>query len=80
MNKKEFKKIWEIANSKEDLGDTDLTRFEGCAYPEFKKIHVTSREVAALIRYQALNLNGSFDMEEVDNCIFIAREKFTLLD
>ena len=80
MNKSELKKIMKIANGKEDLSNVDMEKFLGCAFPSFEKVHATSREVAHLFRWQAMQFNGEWDGIELDNCCKIARDKFIILD
>jgi len=80
MNKRELKKIMEIANSNEDLSMVGMHKFIGCAFPEFGRTYATSREVAALFRYQAKLLNGEWDGVELDDCCWIASKKFIILD
>jgi len=40
----------------------------------------TTRQVAKLLRWQAQNLNGSWDMGEVNNIAKIAQRKFLIIE
>lgn len=80
MNKQELKKIMEIAEDYDKCKGQDISLFEGCAYSNFKKVYCTKEQVASLFRYQALQFNGKWDMEALNECIEIARGKFTILN
>lgn len=79
MTKRELKAIFEIAKSNEDLSKEDLSVFDGYGLPGYDPVYVTKRAVAALIRWQALLLNGEWDLEELSG-IGRARRKFIILD
>ena len=80
MNKRELKQIMAIANSKESLENVDYRVLYGCALSDFKSVHCTKKQVAALFRWQALMFNGEWDSKELDDCCYIARKKFTIVD
>jgi hypothetical protein len=57
----------------------DLTIFEGYALNGFKEIYCTIRQVAALVRWQCLMLNGEMNGEELNNLAHAARHKFNII-
>ena len=75
----EFAEAFEIAKSDEDLSAIDDTPLYGCALRNFKPVHTTLRAVAKLIRWQALKLNGDWDMTEIDDLANIGRTKFLII-
>lgn len=79
MNKMEFKAAFEIANSDKDLSGVDDSPLFGCGLKGFQPVHTTLEAVAKLVRYQALYLNGNWDMAEVDNMACIARRNFIII-
>jgi len=46
---------------------------------DFDKKYCTIKQVAALLRWQALQLNGEWDSEELDSIFKIAQKKFLVL-
>lgn len=80
MKKAEFSAAAALAFDRtKDLENVDDSPLFGCGLPGFAPIFVTLEQVAKFIRYQCNLLNGGRDMEELENCAHIAREKFTLI-
>lgn len=78
MTKNEMKKAVELAKSDKELS-ADISMFNGYGLPSFEIIHTTIEAVANLIRWQAIQLNGNFDMEELDCIAKIGRKKFVII-
>jgi hypothetical protein len=79
MTKDEFSKAVEIAKSDADLSADVTGLFDGCGLPGFEPVHVTLRNVAELIRWQALQLNGQFDAEALNEVANIGRKRFIIV-
>jgi hypothetical protein len=80
VNKKEFKKAFALAQDVSQHLDADLSIFEGSAYSSFEPVYVTIKSVAALLRYQALQFNGQWDLQAVNDVAAIAKKRFRVLD
>jgi hypothetical protein len=80
MNKAEFKQAFAVAKSDVNLSEVDNTLLYGCGLPGFEPVYCTTRQVAKLLRWQAQNLNGSWDMGEVNNIAKIAQRKFLIIE
>jgi hypothetical protein len=63
-----------------DLTATDDTMLFGYGLPEFKPVHTTIAAVAKVIRWQARQFNGQWDMVELDALAKLARRKFIIVD
>ena len=81
MTTKQFQAAHEIAiNPSIPLyGVEDIAHFDGCGFQSWKGTTATTRQLAALIRWQSTRLDGSEDMDEL-NAIFAIRRKITILD
>lgn len=71
MTKTEFKQAFELAKSDGDT-DSNISHLFGCGLKDFVPVACTISQVAYLLRYQALQFNGEWVMEEVDNLFYIA--------
>lgn len=87
MNADQFRRAFAIADKRDatgrceiDLSNEDDSQFDGCALPGFQPIVATVRQVAKLMRYQAMYLNGRWDMEELNELQRLLRHKVTILD
>lgn len=78
MNIKQFREAFKLAKNFDiDLSSEDFDHLYGCGLSEFKPVSTTIKSVARLIRWQALCLDSSWDMEEVERlrrCINSAQE------
>lgn len=83
MTKNEFSEAVKLAkDSTRDLSAIDDSIVFGCGLPDFnngQKLVVTLEIVAKFIRWQCQYLGGGWDMEEMQNCFWIAKRKFLLV-
>ena len=82
MTKDELNKAADIAQSDTDLSnETDQIHiFDGFALPDFKPVYVTIEQVAALIRWQCVLLNGAgFNADAFDEVARIGKRKFIVV-
>lgn len=79
MTKTEFNQCFKIAQDKSISCDySNLHLFDGFALKSFKNIVCTTTDLAALIRWQAAQLNGNWDLEQIQE-IFNCKHKFKLI-
>ncbi len=77
MKLRDFNQAVTIAKSKAvDLTNVDDSHLHGCALPGFVPVVTNLSAVAKLIRWQCGQLNGQWDMEEMQNMWLIARYRF----
>lgn len=81
MNKAELKEAVAIAQSDADLSveGQQASIFDGFALPDFKPVTVTLRQVAELIRWQAIELNGQIDAEALNEVANCGRKRFLVV-
>ena len=81
MNTLQMREATELARNSNDreLTEVDTTILFGCALSNFKPVTTTIRVVAAMIRYQCIQLNGEFDTEELNSLANIFRRKVTII-
>lgn len=79
MKALDFARAATLAKSLAPLEWVDIAPLCGCALPGFDPVFVTLEQVAALIRWQALQFDGKFDGEELASLAAIARRKFFLI-
>lgn len=79
MRQAQLEAATQIAQSKEPLDKFATTIFDGFGLPNFNPIVVTLRELAWLIRWQCVRLNGTLDSNELSNIQAIGRRKFTIV-
>jgi hypothetical protein len=78
MNKLEFNKAFELA--KQGAGSFDnLDLFNGFGFRDFTPVCCTLEAMAGLMKWQALQLNGAWDMEAL-NTIWDSKRKFIIAD
>lgn len=79
MTRDEFKQATEMAlDRKQDLTNVDDSIFWGFGLPEFEPVNVTVRQVAKLIRWQAVMFNGELDASAYNEVAEIGRRKFSI--
>jgi hypothetical protein len=78
MTTKEFNEAVRIASRESDMPE-NIDCFWGFGLPEFQPVYVTLRQVAALIRYQAVQMNGAFDQEALAEVKYFAKRKFLIV-
>jgi len=80
MTLKEFKQAFEIAKSDKDLCNVSLDHLFGFGLKTFNPTSTTLDAVAATMRWQALSMNGEWDMEELNAIRECGRKKFLIID
>ena len=85
MNTNEFRQAFEIADSDDDLTGVDVSPFDGFGLPDFEPVVVSVRQVAALMRWQALyiycrNSEDRYDMEALNQIRRFGRKRFCVVD
>lgn len=78
MTKKEFSAALTIAQTIKTLSWDNLARFDGFGLKDFQKIQTTITDLAALISYQCIMLNGQIDYDALDE-IWNCRHKFEVV-
>lgn len=80
MTLSEFKAAFAIAkDTNRDLSEVDDSNLFGYGLPDFKPVHTTLEAVAKTIRWQALQWNGQWDAEELDEVARLGRRNFIVL-
>jgi len=81
MNRKEFLKAFALIQNQDvkDMSLETIDCFYGCALPDFKYTNCTLKQVAKLIRYQCLYLDGTLDINELNNIELISKKKFKII-
>ena len=81
MNKQELTNAMTVAKSDSDLssemGQIDI--FDGFALPDFKPVACTTRQVAALIKWQCFQFDGGIDAEALNEIRVCGRKKFEVV-
>jgi len=81
MTKTQFGEAVRIAQADRiDLSGVDDSLLHGCGLPDFKPVYCTVEQVAKLVRWNCMQLNGELDAEELNNVAHIARRKFLCLN
>jgi hypothetical protein len=80
MTTSEFQTAFSIANSESDLSGEDTSHFNGFALSDYEPRSCTVRQLAALMRWQALLFNGKWDMDALEDIRHCGRRKFIVLD
>lgn len=63
-----------------DLSATDDTMLFGYGLPSFRQTHTTLAAVAKILRWDALQFNGEWDAESLNQIGEIGRKKFLIVD
>jgi hypothetical protein len=81
MTKQEFSQAFQIAKSNEkiDPGQEPIDLFDGFGFKDFAPVYVTLKQVARLIRWQAICMDGSIDSENLQEIANIGRKKFFII-
>jgi len=81
MTKYEAQQAWKIAEDENiALDNEDLSPLFGYGKKTFQPVYVTLRQVAAVMRWQGLQMNGLWDMREVSDLITLGRRNFIILN
>lgn len=76
MNRQEFNRAFTIAQGPQSLPEGP---FNGFGLPDFQPVHVTLRQVAELMRWQALQFNGEWNAEALQEIAKHGRQKFIII-
>ena len=79
MTKEQLSKATELALSKESLINEDIGIFYGFGLDTFNPIVCTIRQLAALVRWQAIMLNGAIHGEALNEIAIEGRRKFQVI-
>lgn len=79
MTTKQFNQALSLATSKENLRDASIGVFDGFGLPDFQVVYVTLRQVARLIRWQALQFNGELDQAALREVKFFSKKRFSII-
>lgn len=79
MTKAEMTKAVELAKTRKVSVPTDLTVFDGFGFRDYKPVYVTLDAVAALVNWQALQFNGTYDPEAINEIAIVGRKKFQII-
>ena len=80
MTLQEFQSAFSIAKDfNRDLSNVDDSILYGYGLPEFKPVYTTLEAVAKTIRWQALQFNGQWDAQELDEVARLGRKNFLVL-
>ena len=82
MNKKEFSRAYALAISNQVIKpeEASIAIFDGFGFESFDKVYVTVKQVARLIRWQTVCLDGSIDQDNLQEIGECGRRKFLFLD
>lgn len=80
MNKAEMTQALAIAKDNTiDLLNEDISLFDGYGLSDFVPVHVTLRQVARIIRWQAQCLDGTWDANEINQIANKGRKRFMII-
>jgi hypothetical protein len=81
VTRQQLQQALEIAQSDVDLSaeSQDSGIFNGYGWPSFEPVTVTIRQVAELIRWQAINFDGTVNARELNALASVGRRKFQVL-
>lgn len=80
MNTNEFKKAFHIAKSNADLSTVSIDHLYGYGLKSFEPVTTTLEAIAAVMRWQALRFDGSWDMDEINDIKILGKKKFEVID
>jgi len=81
MTAAEFKQAVTLSrdNANPKVNGADMNCFDGFGLPNFQPVYVTVFQVARLIRWQAVQLNGEFDQVALDEVKRCGRNRFQII-
>lgn len=80
MNKAEMTQALAIAKNPEiDLTNEDISLFDGYGLSDFTPVHVTVKQVARVIRWQAQYMDGTWDANEINSIANLGRKRFMII-
>lgn len=77
---KQFKQAFKRAGSDEDFTNVNIALFMEYGKKTYKPVYCSIKQLAALIRYQCMYLDGEWDMEELQSLKKCSVNKFIILD
>lgn len=80
MNTKEFREALKVAKSNKDLSNISIDHLFGYGLKNFQSTSTSIDAVAAVMRWQALAMDGSWDEGEVNLIRLVGRKKFIISD
>jgi hypothetical protein len=88
MTKQEFQRAYAIAvDFDQSMLGVDISHFDKFAMPDFKPVHTTTVQLAALIRWQAVNIGHGkdepgpgIDAQALNEIRKAGRRKFIVVD
>jgi hypothetical protein len=82
MTHSQFNKVFRLASEQDFIAVTprEMTPLEGCALPGFNyKVAVTREVAASFLRWHALQLDGKWHLEKVEEMRKIFKRKVLLI-
>ncbi len=79
MTKTQLSEALHLAQSKDSLANEDTNLFDGFATKNFKPVICTIRQLAVLVRWRAVNLNGTVDMDGLNEVAYWGRLRFQVV-
>jgi len=79
MTLTQFQEAFTIAKSTKSLTDVDDSNLYGFGLDDFKPVHTTIDAVAKTIRWQALQFDGNWNAELLDEVAKCGRRNFIVL-
>ena len=61
------------------LENVDIDHLCGFGLADFKPVHTTIQAVARMMRWQGAMMNGSWDMDAIDEVCQLGRSRFLIL-
>lgn len=61
------------------LEKEDISHFDGFGLPGFKRVTATILQVASLLRWQCIRMNGSVDADALQECTNFLKKKVELV-
>ena len=80
MTKDQLSQALQIAKSDKDLHLASIDIFFGFGLEDFEPVYCTIDQVAALIRWQAVQFNGGIDSDALQEVCNVGRKKFLVLN
>lgn len=78
MTTAELKEATALALSREDINDS-IDCFDGFGLPSFTPVICTIRQLARLVRWQCVQLNGQIDNEAMQAIHHFGRKRFQIV-
>lgn len=79
MKRSELSEAVKVARSDKDLSKVEISHFDGFGLFGFKPVHCTIDQLAALVRWQAIYLNGNIDAEALEEIATLGAKRFLIV-